>query len=348
MPGDKSPTRPEGGWKLHEKQLQDIYDWVKRERFLPGPGIIETPNGKRLMPRDYDRLPQFHPTLFYGDDTTSVASSGIATESEASTERQAGFADNGISTLTRLAIRLGYVFGPFKGGGTGGVCPNAACVGYAAGQQIANIQQWVFEPKIGSTLLSAARPPTLQLNKGGANYIYLQVNWLSHSVAVGGFTYDTASRGFKAHHKLSADGPTDGPTGEAAPSAHTHTIPTLEVADGNSNGVGPQEEGVIVPIDRRYYYIDTANPPVFVNLTDENPPIETETKTYIAAGYITLNQNGLIEGNGDINGFRWFLEGPVWARREAIYVTGYSSPDHSEPTAIVAAEGMEMPGSGLL
>ena len=61
-----------------------------------------------------------------------------------------------------------------------------------------------------------------------------------------------------------------------------------------------------------------------------------------------MNQNGLIEGNDDINGFRWFLEGPVYARREAIYITNYSTPDHSEPAAIVAAEGMTMPGSGLL
>ena len=87
---------------------------------------------------------------------------------------------------------------------------------------------------------------------------------------------------------------------------------------------------------------------MFIVRTDEEPPTETETRTYIPAGYITLNQNGLIEGNTDINGFRWFLEGPVFARREAIYVTGYTTPDHSEPATIVAPEGMTMPGSGLL
>ena len=328
MAGNKTPQRPEGGWKIHERQLQELYDWMKRERFLPGPGIIETPQGKRFQPRDYDRLPQFLPTLIYGDSTTSIAGSGVASDSRASSSSEAGFAENGISTLTRLAIRLGYVFGPWKGGGTAGACPNAACTGYANGQQMSNIQQWVFEPKIGTTLLSASRPPTLELNKGGANYIYLQLNWLAHSVAVGGFTFDTSSRGFKAHHKLSADGDA--------------------VVDGNSVGSGPPENGVIVPVERRFYYIDKDNPPVFIVRTDEEPPTETETRTYIPAGYITLNQNGLIEGNTDINGFRWFLEGPVFARREAIYVTGYTTPDHSEPATIVAPEGMTMPGSGLL
>ena len=324
----KEPKRPRGGWKIHERQLQELYDWMKRERFLPGPGIIETPQGKRFQPRDYDRLPQFHPPLIYGDSTTSIAGSGVASDSRASSSSEAGFAENGISTLTRLAIRLGYVFGPWKGGGTAGACPNAACTGYANGQQMSNIQQWVFEPKIGTTLLSASRPPTLELNKGGANYIYLQLNWLAHSVAVGGFTFATSSRGFKAHHKLSADGDA--------------------VVDGNSVGSGPPENGVIVPVERRFYYIDKDNPPVFIVRTDEEPPTETETRTYIPAGYITLNQNGLIEGNTDINGFRWFLEGPVFARREAIYVTGYTTPDHSEPATIVAPEGMTMPGSGLL
>ena len=341
----KEPERPEGGWKIHERQLQDLHDWMKRERFLPGPGIVETPQGKRFLPRDYDRLPQFHPTLYYGDDTTSLNPSGVATDSKPPTEKQAGFSDSGVSTLTRLAIRLGYVFGPWKGGGTAGSCPDAACTGYANGQQMSNIQQWVFEPKIGTTLLSASRPPTLQLNKGGANYIYLQLNWLAHSVPVGGFTYDTSSRGFRAHHKLSATG---GPTGAAAPSSHTHTIPTLTVGDGNSVGSGPQEDGIIVPILRRYYYIDKDTPPVFIVRTDEEPPTETETITYVPAGYITLNQNGLIEGNDDINGFRWFLEGPVYARREAIYITNYSTPDHSEPATIVEPTGMTMPGSGLL
>tara|TARA_R110002020_G_scaffold29874_3_gene94319 strand:+ start:2885 stop:3877 length:993 start_codon:yes stop_codon:yes gene_type:complete len=327
----KEPERPEGGWKIHEKQLQDLHDWMKRERFLPGPGIIETPQGKRFQPKDYDRLPQFHPTIYYGDDTTSVAGSGVATDSKPTTERQAGFADNGISTLTRLAIRLGYVLGPWKGGGSN--------------QQIANIQQWVFEPKIGTTLLSASRPPTLQLNKGGANYIYLKLTWLAHSEPIGGFTYDTSSRGFKAHHKLSATG---GPTGPNSPSSHTHTIPTLDVGEGNSVGSGPQEDGIIVPMLRRYYYIDKDNPPVFIVRTDEEPPTETETITFIPAGYITLNENGLIEGNNDINGFRWFLEGPVYARREAIFITNYSSPDHGEPNTIAGPEGMTMPGSGLL
>ena len=326
----KEPKRPRGGWKIHERQLQELYDWMKRERFLPGPGIVETPQGKRFQPRDYDRLPQFHPTIYYGDDTTSIAGSGVATDSKPPTDSQAGFADSGISTLTRLAIRLGYVFGPWKGGGTAGSCPDAACTNYSNGQQMSNIQQWVFEPKIGTTYLSASRPPTLQLNPGGANYIYLQLNWLAHSVPVGGFTYDTSSRGFKAHHKLSADGDV--------------------VIEGNSVGSGPQEDGIIVPILRRYYYLDSdaENAPVFIVRTDEEPPTETETRTYIPAGYITLNENGLIEGNNDINGFRWFLEGPVFARREAIYITGYSTPDHSEPATIVTPEGMTMPGSGLL
>jgi len=340
----REPERPEGGWKIHERQLQDLHDWMKRERFLPGPGIIETPQGKRFQPKDYDRLPQFHPMLVYGDETQSIASSGVATDYEASNERQAGFAENGISTLTRLAIRLGYVFGPWKGGGSN--------------QQIANIQQWVFEPRIGETLLSAARPPTLQLTAGMANYIYLRLDWLAHSEPVGGHTYDTSSRGFKAHHKLHVAGATadqSGGSGDGSFDSHRHAL-TIDatsgeanhVGDGNVNAVGPQEPGIILPLLRRYYYIDKDNPPAFIVRTDEEPPTELETRTFIPAGYVTLNENGLIEGNGDINGFRWFLEGPVYARREPIYVSDFSTPDNTEPTPIAAPEGMEMPGSELL
>ena len=48
------------------------------------------------------------------------------------------------------------------------------------------------------------------------------------------------------------------------------------------------------------------------------------------------------------NRFRWFLEGPVWARREALYISGYSDPDADQPTTIAVGDGMEMPGSVLL
>ena len=120
------------------------------------------------------------------------------------------------------------------------------------------------------------------------------------------------------------------------------------MVDGNSVSGGAPEGGVLVPVLRKFYTIDEDNPPVFIVSTTATPPVETETRTYILAGYMRLNQNGVIESHADIDGFRWFLEGPVWARREALYISDFSDPNEDEPEVIAEAVGMEMPGSVLL
>jgi len=55
------PKRPKGGWKIHEKQLQDLWDWINKERVLDGPGIQNTGNGKRIIWRADEFNPQFEP-----------------------------------------------------------------------------------------------------------------------------------------------------------------------------------------------------------------------------------------------------------------------------------------------
>ena len=346
MPGEKTPERPEGGGKIHERQLQELHDWMKRERLLPGPGIIETPEGKRFQPKDYERLPQFHPTIFYGDQTPLT---GIANPYDRDANSPQGFAAHGHSSKTKLAIKTGYVYAPHFGSDASGINHQAN----------PTINQWAYEPQMSGTYLSSDTPPTLELTNLSGNYIYLKVTWSVMNYRGGGATWDTSEYAFKAHHRLHVEGQTDtasGGSGEGSYDSHSHNLSESNaggtagnmVADGNPKTITgyPEESGILVPITQRKYIYSASE---FVVQTDEAPPTETETTTYIPAGYIYLNSMGLIEGwesnpTNFHNGFRWFLEGPIWAQREGILLSPYTDVQDSEPPTIVAAADVHRPG----
>ena len=324
MPG-KTPERPEGGWKIHERQLQELHDWVKRERLLPGPGIIETPEGKRFQPKDYERFPQFHPTLYYGPSRSSGG-------------KPQGFASHGNSAETKLAINTGYVYANHNGGED----PDVR-------QSHHTINQWAYE--VPGTVLP--------LQNESANYIYLQVAWGSAAFEAGTSTYDGNSFAFKAHHRLHAGGqtgPASGGSGEGKFDEHSHPMSSSNssgsegnfVQDGHGKSIPgmPEEDGILVPIKIvRYVYASSG----FMVTQDEAPPQEDEGRTYIPAGYVYLNGAGQIEGytvsNTDYhNGFRWFLEGPVWLHREPSLTSGITTTDDIGIPDIVGAVDVLRPG----
>lgn len=71
----RKPERPKGGWKVHEKQLQDLWDWINKERILDGPGIQNTGNGKRIVWRTDEFNPMFEP--FFNRESKYIIKMGI-------------------------------------------------------------------------------------------------------------------------------------------------------------------------------------------------------------------------------------------------------------------------------
>ena len=74
---DKKPERPRGGFKIHEKQVQDLWDWLNRERVLDGPGVQNTSNGKKITWRADDFSPMFKP--YFNRENKYVIKMGIRT-----------------------------------------------------------------------------------------------------------------------------------------------------------------------------------------------------------------------------------------------------------------------------
>lgn len=73
----KKPERPRGGFKIHEKQVQDLWDWLNRERVLDGPGVQNTSNGKKITWRADDFSPMFKP--YFNRENKYVIKMGIRT-----------------------------------------------------------------------------------------------------------------------------------------------------------------------------------------------------------------------------------------------------------------------------
>jgi len=228
----------------------------------------------------------------------------------------------------RLEISPGYVF---AASGTGTHLPAS--------------QQWVHEPTINDIALTAASPPTLQLEAGQINVIYLQLIWDAHQGDIGGHIFETiggeTEYAFPVTYNLKVDGLPD-ETGETTVSGetaegdacvlvgHSHAIDNStvgEVIDGDPVVSNPA--GVFLQAIRYFYTLASAK---FVLVNSLTPPTETEGRTYVCAGYVNLTESGEIKKqSNDDDGLRWFLNGAYWAAREPIMVTGYTDPDRVEP-----------------
>lgn len=245
----------------------------------------------------------------------------------------------------KLAINTGYVFASYDDDNS---------------SYLPMRNQHPFEPKIGNTLLSASTPPTLSLTAGSTNYIYLKLTWDYFEDEIGGEPLDsnhafkitdqvtaanytgyagqhdhTGYTGYESDHthggSSSSSGDSHRHTIEAV-TTHLHTIPALTVSSG------------YVKIKKRTYYLSASE---FVKETDQAQAAETETISYILAGYATLNGSGAITTNGTDEGARWYLEGPVYTAKPPAYISGITSQDanhRTEPVPPATPSGQTVPG----
>tara|TARA_R100000734_G_scaffold19140_1_gene18489 strand:+ start:7595 stop:8476 length:882 start_codon:yes stop_codon:yes gene_type:complete len=255
------------------KKFSELFAYLKRVRPIEG-GLIEmTPNGFKVnRPLERRFYPQFAPTVVRAFD-------------------EAGGAD---ASGTKLFIRTGYVFGPWDYDGSDSDRLNA-------------INQFPFEPKIGTTLLSADDPPSLTLEPGYTNFILLKIDWSQRVDVIG----KSASGGSFI----------------IAPSLLLESFVTI---DGQNqpvtiNSSDPStHNGVVVEISETNYYVTNVS---IISQIEENMPQENGS-TFILMGHFTLDNFGAVTGQ------RWFVEGPVWTHKHPRVVDSTTdADDRTEPPA---------------
>tara|TARA_Y100000592_G_C5461574_1_gene314286 strand:- start:678 stop:1535 length:858 start_codon:yes stop_codon:yes gene_type:complete len=213
----------------------------------------------------------------------------------------------------KLAINTGYVFASYDDDNS---------------TYLPMRNQHPFEPKIGNTLLSATTPPTLSLTAGSTNYIYLKLTWDYFEDEIGGEPFG-GNHAFKAEYGLEVFDTEEG---------------LYYPVQNSSQGSGSYTQGIYTPIKKRTYHLSASE---FVKETDQAQAAETETISYILAGYATLNGSGAITTNGTDEGARWYLEGPVYTAKPPAYisnVSGQHASHRTEPVAPATPSGQTVPG----
>ena len=314
----KKPERPSGGWKIHEKQLQDLYDWINRERLVDAPGLQETPFGKRITKHDFKFNPQFSPFFNKTDSYT-----------------------------LQLGIKTGYVYAPYDSGSSthlqmlhrfplepkigptllsASTSPVLTLEPSATNHIFLELTWGVFTSAIGgwSHESSHAFKVDTQVtgtantgNAGGHSHGGYTSYENSHTHGGGSVGSGSTAAGESHRHTITAE------------SDHYHTIPSLTVGTG------------YLKVNKRTYYLTDAE---FITQTSATPPTETSTVTNMLAGWIKLDANGEVDTSSN-DGFRWFLEGAIHADKAPDYVTGETSPSRTEPVAPIAASGQTIPGA---
>lgn len=232
----------------------------------------------------------------------------------------------GNTSNAQLRISPGYVFAAYR---------DADQTTTAATSP--EIQQWPFEPTLEETgtKLTDDTAPTIQLSKNSANYIYLQLNWTAHEYLIGSSDHDS-DYAFKAEqHTHVVGGYTDSAdVGSGSGSSHLHVL---------GSSVTVSNADVFLKVKKIFYTLNTAK---FKKYTTQQPPIENDTTTYIAAGVINLDANGLVEkGNSpQVSGIRWFLQGPIYAHKPDNYISG-TTHDRVEPIPPRQPEDYIYPGA---
>ena len=262
------PSDEDIPFKKIRRKFSELFAYLKRVRPIEG-GLIEmTPNGFKVnRPLERRFYPQFAPTVVRAFD-------------------EAGGAD---ASGTKLFIRTGYVFGPWDYSGSDSDRLNA-------------INQFPFEPKIGTTLLSADDPPSLSLEPGYTNFILLKIDWSQRVDVIG---KSGVGGSFTIFPVLNAKVTVDGTD---------HTVTSTDTSlYGN---------GVTVDISEVNYYVTNVS---IITQTIENMPQENGS-TYILMGHFTLDNFGAVSEQG------WFMEGPVWTHKHPRVVDSTTSgDDRTEP-----------------
>jgi len=199
----------------------------------------------------------------------------------------------------RLGITPGYVYAPYSD-------PPAS----GKDLHLPSSLQWVFEPQISGTFLTADPSPELALTVGAPNYVYLKLTWTAHAYSIGQHTdNDTGpSYSFKAQHNLEADGET--------------------VQDASASDAGGNKPGIFVPIEQVMYTLSSAT---FIVQQDQQPPQETQAINYMPCGVFGLNGYGKLAEieSPQVDAVRWFLEGPIYVSRPNLIQTGITAVDRS-------------------
>ena len=261
------------------RKFSELFAYLKRVRPIEGGLIDMTPNGVKVnRPLERRFYPQFAPTVVRAFD-------------------EAGGAD---ASGTKLFIRTGYVYGPWDYSGSDSDRLNA-------------INQFPFEPKIGTTLLSADDPPSLTLLPGYTNFILLKIDWSQRVDVIG---KSGVGGSFTIFPVLNAKVTVDGTD---------HTVTSTDTSlYGN---------GVTVDIAETNYYVTNVS---IISQTDENMPQENGS-TYILMGHFTLDNFGAVSEQG------WFMEGPVWTHRHPRVIDSTTdADDRTEPPAPINPEDLSL------
>jgi len=251
------------------KKFSELFAYLKRVRPIEG-GLIEmTPNGFKVnKPLEKRFRPQFSPTV------VKVLK------------------DGGLSgtTDTKLFIKTGYVYGPWDFAGSDSDRLNA-------------INQFPFEPKIGTTLLSAENPPSLTLELGYTNFILLKIDWAGREDTIGKSDFGGSfilAPNLLINATVTIDG-TD------------HDV-SISPSDASHNGIE------LILLEKNYYITNVS----IISQIEESMPQENGS-TFILMGHYTINNTG------DVSDSRWFVEGPVWTHKYPRVVDGSSADDRTEP-----------------
>ena len=305
----KPPEKMKRGWKRHAEAHNALIDYVHKTHPIPAHGHRETVNGTMPPARPDELVMQFTPRIFAGRTVSDPV----------------------------INITPGYVFGSWHDGSDSDSSDTEATAAH-----LPEVQAWVFEPKIGTTLLTNNPPPGLALTKGETNFIYLELTWKAYRASIGGHDYHT-DYAFKCDYNLKATGlPENTGYTNAGGGNHRHSIAaggTATIIDGTAST--PPQPGIHVRIDKIFYTLSAAK---FIVQTAAAAPLETELKTHILAGYVYLDANGDIAADGSDDGLRWFIQGAIWANRPPTIASGHSDPDRGEPLAPTAATTNDIPG----
>jgi len=216
-----------------------------------------------------------------------------------------------------LGITPGYVYAPYSD-------PPAS----GNDLHIPSSLTWVFEPKIGSTYLTADPSPELVLTAGSPNYIYLKLAWTAHAYSIGQHTDNDSgpSYSFKAQHNLEADGDA--------------------VQDASSSGAGGQKPGVFVSMEQVMYTLASAT---FLVQQDQQPPQESVGNTYMPCGVFGLNGYGKLAEieSPQVDAVRWFLDGPIFVTRPNLIQSGITAVDRGIPVDPPQSASYDYPGAQL-
>jgi len=305
----KPPEKLKRGWRRHVEAHNALIDYIYKTHPIPAHGYRETIHGTFPRRPTEPILPQFSPIITTGNKP-------------------------------KIGISPGYIYSQYIDDASA----DSSTI-QSAGKDFPNLQSATIEPTINGRKLSADPPPALAVSYPANNYIYLKLTWRAYRSQPANSIFDidhnlriTYASGTETDQK-------DGTNPLPAIRHHSHSIDLSGIhIDPSASASRPT--GISCDIHCILYSLSAAE---FIIQDYQAPPPETETRTYIPAGYITLDDTGEITTgtvlSDDDDGLRWFLNGSIRAWRDKQYVSAdEDNEDRNEPVAPSDPEGYVMPG----